>query len=275
MNDPRKDKRKPYTLEEFIERCKFHHGDKYDYSLVEYVNNKTDVTLICPKHGNFTIKPQSLTSSRAHGCQKCGVEQRAKKRALTKEEFIKKAQILHGDKYDYSLVEYKNGHTLVILICPNHGEFKLRPQEHISKRQYGCKRCHMSKGEGKILRYLQGNNIEFIYQKSYLSEKRIFFDFLIPKNNLHIEFDGRQHFEDWHFGKVETVHENDKSKDLFIKENNTHLLRIHHKDFSRIEEILDFFLQKSTYQVVEYSRPDYYHSLKLQHNQIAGNSLEP
>ncbi len=63
----------------------------------------------------------------------------------------------------------------------------------------------------------------------------------------------------------------DEFLDKFIKENNTHLLRIHHKDFSRIEEILDFFLQKSSFQVIEYSRPDYYHSLKLQHIQTAGN----
>lgn len=151
MNDPRKDKRKPYTQEEFLEKCKFIHGDKFDYSLVNYINNKTEISLICQKHGVFSIKPQSLISSRAHGCQKCGHETINRKNTKTQEQFIKDAKQIHGDKYDYSLVEYKKGYISVTIICPNHGPFKLKPVDHTSSRQYGCRRCHMSKGESKII----------------------------------------------------------------------------------------------------------------------------
>jgi len=49
---------------------------------------------------------------------------------LTTEEFIKKAREVHGDKYDYSKVEYLNATTPVVIICPKHGEFK--------KKQRNC-----------------------------------------------------------------------------------------------------------------------------------------
>lgn len=42
----------------------------------------------------------------------------------TKEEFIQEARDVHGDKYDYSKVEYVNNHTKVCILCPKHGEFE-------------------------------------------------------------------------------------------------------------------------------------------------------
>ena len=41
----------------------------------------------------------------------------------TTEQFIKDARLVHGDKYDYSLVEYVNNSTKLIIICKAHGEF--------------------------------------------------------------------------------------------------------------------------------------------------------
>ena len=58
---------------------------------------------------------------------------------LTTEEFIKKAREVHGDKYDYSKVEYVNAQTPVVIICPKHGEFLQRPSHHTDGR--GCKKC--------------------------------------------------------------------------------------------------------------------------------------
>ena len=58
---------------------------------------------------------------------------------LTKEEFILKARQIHGWKYDYSKVEYKNARTKVIIICPEHGEFKQTPDNHL--HGFGCKTC--------------------------------------------------------------------------------------------------------------------------------------
>ena len=110
------------TKDEFIAKAKAVHGDKYDYSLVEYVNAFTPVKIICPKHGVFEQKPTTHLSG--YGCQQCGKESARISIASTLEQFINAAKKVHGDKYDYSLVEYKNNHTPVKIICPIHGVFE-------------------------------------------------------------------------------------------------------------------------------------------------------
>ena len=125
------------TTEEFIKKARKIHGDKYDYSKVVYVNNKTKVCIICPEHGEFWQVPSShLNGNRCPKCAKKGSGERGK---LILEEFIKKAIKVHGDKYDYSKVEYVNNHTKVCIICPIHGEFWQMPQNHIKGQ--GCPKC--------------------------------------------------------------------------------------------------------------------------------------
>ena len=87
----------------FIEKAKKVHGDKYDYSKVEYVNAYTKVCIICPIHGEFWQTP----SGHLHngGCKLCGTLARSKKRVLNNEIFIEKSKQIHGGKYDYSKVE--------------------------------------------------------------------------------------------------------------------------------------------------------------------------
>ena len=112
------------TTEEFINKARKVHGDKYDYSNVEYIGNKTKVCIICPEHGEFWQTPNSHL--KGIGCPDCA--------KTTRGGFIKKAREVHGDKYDYSKVEYKGINTKVCIICPKHGEFWQRPSSHL----YGC-----------------------------------------------------------------------------------------------------------------------------------------
>lgn len=128
---------KKLTQEEFIERSKKKHGDKYDYSKVEYVNMYTKVCIICPIHGEFWQKPLSHLNN--GGCKKCGVQQSAKQRSLSVDEFVCKAKQIHGDKYDYSKVLYKGLKHKICIICPEHGEFWQAPDDHL--RGKGCKLC--------------------------------------------------------------------------------------------------------------------------------------
>ena len=58
---------------------------------------------------------------------------------LTKEQFIEKARKIHGDKYDYSLVEYKTNKGKIKIICPDHGIFEQRVNNHLQKT--GCPFC--------------------------------------------------------------------------------------------------------------------------------------
>ena len=121
-----------YTTEDFIAKAREVHGDKYDYSKVEYITKKTKVCIICPKHGEFWQKPANHLLGQ--GCPKCGGSAK-----LTTDDFIAKAREVHGDKYDYSKVEYVNSKTPVCIICPEHGEFWQKPNYHLSGS--GCDKC--------------------------------------------------------------------------------------------------------------------------------------
>ena len=120
------------TTEEFIQKAQKVHGDRYDYSKVEYVNSKTKVCIICPEHGEFWQTPSSHIQK--SGCPKCSGREK-----LTTDSFIEKAKVVHGNKYDYSKVKYKNHMTKVCIICPEHGEFWQRPNGHL--RGAGCPTC--------------------------------------------------------------------------------------------------------------------------------------
>ena len=118
------------TTQQFIEEAKRVHGDKYDYSKVEYVNNRTKVCIICPIHGEFWQTPKNHI--KGQGCNKCAIKYRAENNSLTKEEFIKRAKKVHGDRYDYSKVEYVNINTEVCIIDKKYGEFWQKPVYHLS-----------------------------------------------------------------------------------------------------------------------------------------------
>ena len=121
------------TTESFIERSKEIHGNKYDYSKTEYKGSTENICIICPEHGEFWQNPS--THLRGHGCPSCGGVAQP-----TIEEFITRAKNIHGNKYDYSRVVYKNYQTPVCIICPEHGEFWQSPASHLNGS--GCPNCH-------------------------------------------------------------------------------------------------------------------------------------
>ena len=128
----RQAKNQMFTTESFILKYKEKYGDKYDLSKVEYIGSHIKVCVICPEHGEFWITPNSLLNGR--GCPRC-----ANNVKFTKDDFIKRAKAIHGNKYDYSKVEYINNRTKVLIICPEHGEFYQTPSKHLMGR--GCRLC--------------------------------------------------------------------------------------------------------------------------------------
>lgn len=106
-----------YTLgnAEFIKRSVHIHNNKYDYSKVNYVDYKTNVFIICPEHGEFLQKPSDHLSG--SGCPKCAnIEMWDKRGRMTTEKMVDKFVSVHGDKYDYSKVVYKDANTKVCII---------------------------------------------------------------------------------------------------------------------------------------------------------------
>jgi len=127
------------TKETFIQKAQNIHGDKYTYLNTEDISKTTDmIDIICPVHGKFSMKVDSHINAK-QGCPKCGVEERTEKRKRTKEDFVSKAKNVHGGKYTYNNVVYKNSHTKVIITCPTHGDFEQLPYSHLNGN--GCPSC--------------------------------------------------------------------------------------------------------------------------------------
>ena len=130
----------PKDTESFIEKSRKIHGDKYDYSKVDYNGYKTPVEIICPIHGSFWMKPfVHLQPACQQGCPKCGIEKRVKERTGNKDEFIAKSNALYNFKYNYDKVEYINRLTPVIITCPIHGDFLQKPNDHLNGHE--CAKC--------------------------------------------------------------------------------------------------------------------------------------
>ena len=181
------------TKEEFINDAKKIHGDKYDYSKVDYINNKTSIIVICPIHGEFIITPSNHLKHK--GCPKCAIDRLKKLFSYNNEDFIKKAKEVHGDKYDYSKVNYINSQINIVIICPIHGEFKQLPSNHL--QGCGCPFCNSSKLEKDIKDFLIKNNITFkeqVHARDFKWLGRLSLDFYLPKYNVAIECQGIQHF---------------------------------------------------------------------------------
>lgn len=136
------DGRRLSCTNEFIKKAKVKHGEKYDYTKVHYTHSEDKVVIICKIHGEF------IQRAKVHlngcGCPKCGKESCSS----NTNEFIKRARVKHGDKYDYTKVDYLYARSKVIIICKQHGEFKQSPDAHLSGA--GCPKCGWIRSMGIV-----------------------------------------------------------------------------------------------------------------------------
>lgn len=240
---------KQITNEVFINKAVKKHGNKYDYSLVNYINANTKVKIICKKHGIFEQQPNNHINGQ--GCIGCMSDNIIKARKFTKKQWIEKFKKVHGDRYDYSLVKIKNGSGSkfkIIIICSKHGEFLQTPNAHFNMSN-GCPYCNISKGEDEIEKYLIKNDIEYIREYKFdkcfnpKTNKKLPFDFFIPKYNMLIEYHGEQHYKKTgHFeqraGGLEGLQYRDKIKKEFCFQEKIDYLEISYKEFNNINTIL-------------------------------------
>ena len=213
-----------HTTDSFIKEARKIHGDKYDYSKVRYINAHTKVCIICPIHGEFWQLPTNHL--RGKRCQKCRNEEISINNKSSKEEFIQKSKKIHGDKYDYSKVEYINSQTKVCIICPKHGEFWQKPNAHLSGK--GCRLCKESHLEREMRIALINSNIIFSIGSHFTWLGRQHLDFYLPEYNIAIECQGEQHFIKANkFNRKRTLDEiisQDVLKNKLCKTNNVKLI---------------------------------------------------
>lgn len=136
---------KRLTTEEFISRAKEKHGDKYDYSKVEYINAHTKVIIICPEHGEFKQTP-SAHKNNGMGCPNCKSQTLRNLFIKSNKQFIVDANKVHEGKYGYSKVVYLGSFNKVEITCPIHGSFYQSPTSHLAGN--GCKWCNYTGGHG-------------------------------------------------------------------------------------------------------------------------------
>lgn len=128
---------KKLTTSDFIKKAKEIHGDKYDYSVVNYINCNKKIKIICKEHGSFFQIPSHHLQN--HGCPSCANKIRSKNITSTIDVFIQKSKKIHGERYDYSNVKYVNNRLNVKIICQKHGEFFQTPSNHL--QNHGCPKC--------------------------------------------------------------------------------------------------------------------------------------
>ena len=206
-------------FEEFLRKANEKHKDKgYVYSEKSFINMHTPMTITCPKHGKFRTTPNSHLR---YECRACSYEKRALNYKLTTEEFIDRAIKIHGDKYDYSKSEYKGTKIPILIICPKHGEFLQKPNDHLCGK--GCPKCNESLLERQTDLFLKENNINYIsqYKTSWLGKQSL--DFYLPDFDIAIECQGKQHFGVGGFVKglkYDILFNSDIKKYNLCKENN-------------------------------------------------------
>lgn len=125
------------TLQEFITKANEIHHNFYDYSKVIYVASHVKIVIICPIHGQFEQTPGNHLYGK--GCKLCGRLKTEKSIAYSQEEYIKEANSIHNNFYDYSKLIYTSTHNKVTIICPIHGPFEQEGSSHLCGR--GCKYC--------------------------------------------------------------------------------------------------------------------------------------
>lgn len=126
------------TLEEHLHKI---HNNKYDYSKLVYKGNRYKAIIICPKHGEFEQRME--THIKGGGCIKCSFEAKSESYKDTKEQYLQKAEKVHGNNYDYSLINYEGTFSKLDIICPKHGIFKQTATDHLQGR--GCPKCGILK----------------------------------------------------------------------------------------------------------------------------------
>lgn len=191
--DRRKIPRNQHIREQnFLNNAKKLHGDKYDYSDIVYINDKTDITIKCIIHGPFIQSPNNHLHGQ--GCRLCGEKLAAEKIRKSADTYFVEVAKIHNNKYDYSKSIYTYARDKIIIICPKHGEFWQTASVHLSATA-GCPKCStwISKMETVWLDSLSIPD-EYRQKILYIDNKKIKVDAYDPTTNTIYEFWG----DYWH-----------------------------------------------------------------------------
>ena len=130
---------KPEAAATFVERARAKHGDRFDYSTSQWLGFQKPISVVCRKHGAFTTTPKYHLANPSGSCPQCRAKRFRLARSLNTDQFIQRAREVHGNRYDYHLVQYTGTLDPVVIVCREHGPFRMKPYRHLSGR--GCRKC--------------------------------------------------------------------------------------------------------------------------------------
>ncbi len=181
------------NLIELEKICLKRFGAQFDFSLAKFINTSSTLKVLCKKH-NKVFYNTAYHIARGAGCPDCKKEKISKQKAIGCEKFIDRAQEIHGNKYDYSLVSYKNLTEKVRIICKKHGVFEQKPREHLAGSDCQlCSSSSISKISQIWLDQLKNNSL-IREHRIDLGTKIVFVDGYDPITNTVYEFYG----DYWH-----------------------------------------------------------------------------
>ena len=250
----RRSKAQTKDTDYFVQKSKQVHGDLYDYSKSVYEKTYIPIEIICKEHGSFWQRPKDHIS-RTSGCPVCArnnTQQVIQSRIKSVDEFVDLSNVVHRNKYNYSLISTTgNTHLFVDIICPIHGIFSQKRYVHLQGG--GCPKCRSSKGEREICKQLDKYHVKYIHQHKFddcvnpVTNRSLAFDFFITELRTLIEFDGKQHFEPVNFFAMMNdddtikvfnkgrIHDNIKNQ--YALTNNIQLIRIPYTEINNIPTI--------------------------------------
>lgn len=151
------------TTQQFILDACAQHGDKYDYSKTNYIYCTTPVVIGCKTHGDFFQLPTTHSANSKEKCLKC-----LSKCNMGLKAFIKKANIIHNFKYNYSDSVYINVRSFIDIKCNIHGIFSQRARIHLAGS--GCAKCAMVNYDDFVVRANKIHKFKYCYSNVIFSK---------------------------------------------------------------------------------------------------------
>lgn len=238
------------TTKEWTDKVAPIYNHRFDYSKVEYVDNKTNVIIVCPEHGEFLVTPSNHIKGNG-GCPKCSAILKHTLQAKTTKQFIEECKKVHGNKYDYSETTYYNNKEKVTIICPIHGRFKQIAGSHLSGA--GCSACSALKNQKLLMEKLSTSFPDLIFSwehsPKWLENQR--FDLYCEKYNFAVEYDGEVHYEAiHHFGgekQLELIKYRDSIKNKKCLNNKCVLFRVKYgyidEDYTKLVKYINSLIE--------------------------------
>lgn len=211
----------------------------YSYEKTIYVKAKSKIIVTCPKHGDFLITPDKHKSGGI--CRQCSFEKLKILQVDTQGEVIKKFIEKHGDRYDYSKVNYSRSNKKVEVICKIHGSFMITPGHHINGSR-GCPLCaldHTGWTKTKWIKAAEKSN-RFDSYKVYIlkcwSESETFYK--IGRTFLKVDQRyGNLYHMPYNYSIVKII-KYDNGIDCYNAENK--LLKAHHQNNLTYKPLIEF-----------------------------------